>query len=350
VENGKIRFALSKIKGVKDHSIPVIKERRENGPYRSLSDFLMRNRVNSSVIKALILSGSFDNITGKSRKGLLSISKELAEDGKKCMEKKDLIMAADTLLDSGCDLSSDEAVAKTLEDAKIKPVIKGSTSVEELEKKKKNALSVISAIKKEMASLEAEAGTDEERMERLYSEKDYLGDFISDTPLSGYDDNEALGVGFIKDLDADTVKVFGYIEDLSTVRTKKDGSLMAFFTITDGTGSVKALCFSDRYSDLKDSIKDGAVYVFEGSVSEKNGEKDFIVNRIRKPDAVNGTIIIAPKDLRIFLCGEAEFKKKYEKEDGFKLCFRDNLTGRIREADYKVSDEVLKSGLNAVRI
>ncbi|MGN0241172.1 MAG: OB-fold nucleic acid binding domain-containing protein, partial [Candidatus Weimeria sp.] len=325
-------------------------ERRENGPFRSLSDFLMRNKVISSVIKALILSGSFDDITGKSRKDLLSVSKELSDNGKKYMEKKDFIMAADTLLDSGCDLSSETEVAETLKDAGIRPVIKGSTSVEELEKKKKNALSVISAVKKDMSSTEAETGTEEERMERLYSEKDYLGDFISDTPLSGYDDNEALGVGFIKDLSKDTVKVFGYIEDLSTARTKKDGSLMAFFTITDSTGSVKALCFPDRYADFKDSLRDGLVYVFEGSVSEKNGEKDFIVNRIRRPDAVNGTIIIDPEDLRIFLCGEAEFRKKYKKEDGFRLCFRDNLTGRIREAAYKVSDEVLKSGLKAVMI
>lgn len=350
VENGKIRFALSKIKGIKDHSTAVIEERNAHGPFQSLSNFLVRVKTSSTVVKGLISSGAFDSVTLKSRSGLLEASDELRDLVKKYIEKKDLIMASDTLLDAYHDGMTDEEVKETSKTAGLKPVIKSVSSAADLEKKKEKASSVLLAIKRDMISIEARVLSEEDRMERLYNEKEYLGDFISDTPLSGYPDNEELRVAPISELTSDTMHVFGYIEDFHTAKTKKDGSLMAFFTITDAYSSIKALCFPDKYADLKDKIKEGAVFVFEGTVSEKKDETSFIVNKVKTPDAVNGTIIIDPGSLHLFHLNEDKFRNEYEKKDGFRLGFMDNITGRIREATYRVSEKVLECGLPAVRI
>ena len=73
-EEKQVYFGLSKIKHVSENSANAI---IENRPYHSIIDFIIKNRsvgrtITSSVIKALISAGAFDNFN-KNRKKLLFI-------------------------------------------------------------------------------------------------------------------------------------------------------------------------------------------------------------------------------------------------------------------------------------
>lgn len=63
-KNGEIRFGLSGIKSVGDSAVnAIVKERKENGPYKDIYDFVERvnlSACNRGSIEALALAGAFD--------------------------------------------------------------------------------------------------------------------------------------------------------------------------------------------------------------------------------------------------------------------------------------------------
>ena len=63
VEEGAIRVSLAQVRGMGEATLmPVLAERDERGPFRSLEDFCQRIRVNRDVARDLILSGAFDSL------------------------------------------------------------------------------------------------------------------------------------------------------------------------------------------------------------------------------------------------------------------------------------------------
>lgn len=63
-----IRFGFSALKGVGEAAITEILERRKNGPFKSLEDFVARvngQLIKSNIMMALILSGCFDSMYGE---------------------------------------------------------------------------------------------------------------------------------------------------------------------------------------------------------------------------------------------------------------------------------------------
>ncbi len=65
-KKGQIRFGLKAIKGLGEGPVEEIIKERQNGPFKSVYDFVERvnlNTVNKRVMEALVLSGAFDNIS-----------------------------------------------------------------------------------------------------------------------------------------------------------------------------------------------------------------------------------------------------------------------------------------------
>lgn len=64
-KNGEVRFGLSGIKSVGDSAVnAIVKERKENGPYKDIYDFVERvnlSACNRGSIEALALAGAFDS-------------------------------------------------------------------------------------------------------------------------------------------------------------------------------------------------------------------------------------------------------------------------------------------------
>lgn len=77
---GNIRFGLAAIKGVGESAVMnIIEERKANGPYKDLFDFVERiniQSVNRKTFESLALAGAFDSISGFHR------SRFIGEDGK----------------------------------------------------------------------------------------------------------------------------------------------------------------------------------------------------------------------------------------------------------------------------
>ena len=76
VENGNIRFGLAALKNVGTGVVDeIIKERNENGPFKSFEDYCQRvssQALNKRTLESLILSGAFDCF-GKHRSQLMSV-------------------------------------------------------------------------------------------------------------------------------------------------------------------------------------------------------------------------------------------------------------------------------------
>ncbi|HUW57968.1 MAG TPA: DNA polymerase III subunit alpha, partial [Planctomycetota bacterium] len=70
LNEGKIRIGLNRVKGLSQHTMERIIEKRGQSPFLSLRDFMERVRAGLSEIESLILVGAFD-FTGKNRPELI---------------------------------------------------------------------------------------------------------------------------------------------------------------------------------------------------------------------------------------------------------------------------------------
>ena len=88
VDNGAIRYGLSAIKSVGRPVIEsLVKEREENGQYRSLKDFMERNspQMNKRAVENFIKAGALDCLDGNRRQKMLvyqKISDSISQDKK----------------------------------------------------------------------------------------------------------------------------------------------------------------------------------------------------------------------------------------------------------------------------
>lgn len=67
VDKTTIRYGLSGIVSVGDSASSPIIEERNNGPYRSFTDFIWRTNTKSNVVHNMILAGCFDTIASRSQ-------------------------------------------------------------------------------------------------------------------------------------------------------------------------------------------------------------------------------------------------------------------------------------------
>ncbi|MFZ5950707.1 MAG: DNA polymerase III subunit alpha, partial [Candidatus Rifleibacteriota bacterium] len=92
VENGKIHYGLSALKGVGGGAVESIeKVRAEGGPYKSLSDFTRRvdsKHVNARVVDALIKAGAF-NPFGLKKRQLVEMTSEALKAGQSAQKERE---------------------------------------------------------------------------------------------------------------------------------------------------------------------------------------------------------------------------------------------------------------------
>ena len=63
-KKGEIRFGLGAVKGVGETTFHIVNERKENGNYTSLEDFVSRvnlKSANKRTLESISLSGGFDS-------------------------------------------------------------------------------------------------------------------------------------------------------------------------------------------------------------------------------------------------------------------------------------------------
>lgn len=238
---GKIRFGFHTIKNLgTDIGDAIIAERKTNGKFKSISDFLERikhKNLNKKSMEALIKSG--------------------------CMDEWG---------DRGIFLSNLESML---------------LYNHETNKQNENQVSLFggtSAIKApEFKMQKAENAT---QAEKLFWEKELLGLYISGHPLDRLRDkleSRNMNIKKIKEEIGNglEITIAGIIETVRQVVTKNN-ERMAFLKIADLTDSIEAVCFPSLFKESIDLLIPEKCIALSGKVSNRNGEKSIIIEAVKE--------------------------------------------------------------------
>ncbi|MDX8046703.1 DNA polymerase III subunit alpha [Gracilibacillus sp. S3-1-1] len=234
IEKGGIRLGLTLIKGIGYQVVQPIIDARKNQLFRNLFDFCLKvpmKQINRSVMEALILAGTFDELHDN-RATLLASLDEAIEQGELFKEFDDQLQL----------LEGDLALDVSYTETEPLPAIK-----------------------------------------QLMMEKEVIGFYVSRHPLAQVRDN-IRQYGYIQiqqaySLNHRMIKMAVVVQGLKVIRTKK-GESMAFATLSDESGELDAVLFPQVYRQVNHWLEeDGFVFV-EGKLEERNGKKQLIINVI----------------------------------------------------------------------
>lgn len=321
-DGSSILYGLGLVKSVGKSADMIYEERINNGKFTSFADFMLRTRCNKTAAEKLIEAGAFDEFT-KSRKALFMAVPYYCDIVKKIQDKKNILK-----------------------------------NPEKSEKSKENAQKAIITLTEDIYGLLYDAGGEEDTVERLRNEKNSTGAYISGHPLNSYPKSQEVGATNIDNLVADkTFTVFGIIKDLRETNRKSDGAKMAFFTIEDLSGEIEVKCFAPTYAKFGTLINEDAVVKIIGRVDEEEdafnssaededeeektkltltAKEIHIIEAVKNPICIKVKHLIEWADCQNALMG-------YRDNNGHVLYVFDEMSGKIRKSNIKVSKEILKS-------
>ena len=255
VDNGAIRYGLSAIKSVGRPVIEsLVKEREENGQYRSLKDFMERNspQMNKRAVENFIKAGALDCLDGNRRQKMLvyqKISDNISQ------EKKNSLAGQMSLFDLVSEEDKKEFEIRM-------------PDVEEFGKE-----------------------------ELLGYEKEVLGIYLSGHPLENYremmektisaktsDFQQDEETNLPKVMDGQKVIIGGMITD-KTIKYTKNNKVMAFLTVEDLVGTVEVVVFPRDYEKSQQFLSEEGRVFIQGRVSaEDDRASKLILEKIRPFD------------------------------------------------------------------
>ena len=255
-DGDNIRFGLASIKQVGEGVIEeIIKEREENGDFKSIYDYIKRTDIkcsNKKTLEGLIKAGAFSSIE-KSRKQLIDNIEYLTATAQK--ESKAKESGQGNLFDLLGDSSA-------IEDAKFQL-----------------------------------AGSDEEYNARTIQnlEKEFLGFYITSHPLSSIRDKLPFlmthKITELENLPNDKlVTICGLITATKQIPTKKDPSkFIRFVTVEDLSGKIDAIAFNNKIGEYGNFLQSEQRVIISGKVSKREGEEhpSLIVETVKTVDNSN---------------------------------------------------------------
>ena len=240
VEDGKIRFGLSAIKGLGKGSVRMIIESREtlNRPFENLEDFAKSapaKILNKKTLESLAFGGAMETM-GERRS--IGLNYEKISDFAKTTDSSHQVGQAG-LFDS----MGDDAPVDRLELDEVEPA------------------------------------TDSEK---LKWEKEYLGIYVSAHPLDGLQKYFQKKTIPLNQLEGKTVKkaikVGGIITNLRKITTKK-GDMMAIIQIEDAFGRAEAIAFPKNYSKVA-SVEEDQILIIDGILEKRMGDMQIVISGV----------------------------------------------------------------------
>ncbi|MEO0082423.1 MAG: DNA polymerase III subunit alpha [candidate division WOR-3 bacterium] len=269
IEHGMVRFGLAGVRNLgQGASQKIVEERKRNGPYQSLVDFLIRNRgvVNRKATESLIKAGAFD-WTGSNRAQLLS---ELELDMARASSEKLRFQ------ERQADLFGFQVENKT---AKIEK-------------------------KLEMHDL-------------LAYEKEAFGFYLSSHPLEPYRiEYEALHFCSTEQLeekqDSEPVSIAGVITARRTKRSRNDQEYVVV-TMEDFAGWVEVMAFSSLLEKCRENLQPEKLVIVQGRVRRReSGMPQVWAERVMPFALVSKFISAVAITLPRKMCDELELVKLRE--------------------------------------
>jgi len=245
VVGGKIRFGLNAVKGVGEIACrAIIRARDEDGPFESLWDFTERVDpafANKRVVEALVKCGALPG----SRRGMLAVLDDALRLGQKF--QADRLAGQGSIFDLG-------------------PVD---------EKPRKHA---------------AIAADEFEKNELLAMEKEVLGLYVTEHPLSAIRDQlrrkaDTTIAELERRRDGEVVIVGGIVSAMRQMTTKR-GEAMVFLRIEDVTGGVDTVVFNSTYANARELCVTDRILIVKGRVDRKEGETKLVAMEVAAFEAV----------------------------------------------------------------
>lgn len=248
LKNGRIRFGLTTIKnfgvGIAE---AIITERRKNGPFTSLSEFLSRvhdRNLNKKSLEALIMTGALDSFGERGQmynniETLLTFNKEQVAEKESAQESL---------------FGLDSGIANTLNLNESEPASK---------------------------------------IQKLIWEKELLGVYVSGHPLDEFADELAKRPSI-----SEIKKAVEHKEEIAIVRLKgelvtagmissvrelltKKGDRMAFVVLSDTKSDIEMVAFPETYLALKDVLLVGNCVAIKGKLSIRNDAPSILIDKAK---------------------------------------------------------------------
>lgn len=269
VGDDAIIYGLSAIKGVKGAADRIVEERKKNGTFRSISDFIERVNPDTGVLEALAATGAFESVCRDRRQ-----AKDLAErcksdyadwQKKKISYEKAKEKYEKQLAEDPADTKKTVRLKAAMDKAYSDQEIYHDELVNETDPDRR---------------LKARTGAN------LKAEFEYLGGWISGSPLDEYSTK-----GYDTALsEPGERKIAGVITDYKLLHRKSDGADMCKFRLVDrNSNAINCIVFTKEYQDIRDYIKNGAVVCIEGEVrteEKEDGDEVRITRELRGKKAV----------------------------------------------------------------
>ncbi|MBX4197999.1 DNA polymerase III subunit alpha [Candidatus Parcubacteria bacterium] len=239
-EQDAIRFGLYSIKncgeGIAD---TIIAERKKNGPFKTLVDFLTRikdRNLNKKSLESLIKCGAMDELGERGQmiqniEDLLKFNKESAG-----VENQDSLFG----------LMADTSTVPTLRMKACEPAHPG---------------------------------------DKLAWEKELLGLYISGHPLDKHKEKlekQNMTIRETKEMLREGMQAiaYGLLEEVKPINTKK-GDKMVFLKIADYTGSIEAVAFPKTFKEYEKIFLLENCIAIKGRYSNRNGTPSILIEKAK---------------------------------------------------------------------
>jgi len=241
IETNQIRFGLRAIKNVGDNVVKtIINEKKANGPYKSISDFLERVQtkdLNKKSLESLVKSGAFDALG----------------------ERNEFVLNMETLL----------SYAKETQKNKSNGQISLFGSNSKVANHQLKLAEVPPATKKE----------------KLFWERELLGLYISGHPMREYKElleKNSLPIGKItKQMAGKQVKVGGIINKIRKIVTRT-GRPMLFVQIEDSQSKTEVIVFPNVLDKTATIWQEDKMVLITGKVSDRDEEIKIICDSVKE--------------------------------------------------------------------
>jgi DNA polymerase-3 subunit alpha len=251
-----IRFGLTGVRNVGANVVDaIIRTREEKGAFTSFTDFLDKVPAvvcNKRTIESLIKAGAFDSL-GHPRRALLVVH-EQAVDSVISVKRKEAEGQFDLFADFGGDAEDGMSFSVDVPDL-----------------------------------------PDWDKKQRLAFEREMLGLYVSDHPLSGLEHvlTRAADTGIANLLadegrpDGSTVVIAGLVTSLQR-KMSKNGNPWAAVTIEDLEGAVEVMFFGETYLAYSTILAEDQVVVLRGRVRRRDDTMQLQAMEVSLPDITVG--------------------------------------------------------------
>ncbi|WP_246941164.1 DNA polymerase III subunit alpha [Bacillus pinisoli] len=238
-----IRFSLAAIKSVGGQTVKKIIAERKSRPFDDLFDFCVRVLPNRKTVESLIFAGCLDEF-GQERSTLLA-SIDVA------LDYAELVKPS----------SGDQLDFSFEEELLLKPQY-----------------------------IQMEPFKDEEK---LQFEMEALGLYLSTHPVAAYEkywrEYDPVTIQVAKENYINKkVTIVALVGSERTIRTKK-GEQMSFLVLNDESGELEGTVFPTTYREYHTHLTVGSLLLLSGKVDVRNGEPQFIVQKVQTMEELKGT-------------------------------------------------------------